>query len=179
MPDPLHPAVVHFPIVLVVLVPIFAVGSILAIRRGAHTARAWGVTTAMVAALAASAWLAVETGEAEEERVEEVVSERVLHDHEEAAETFLLMTAITLLVASAGFAPGRAGGVARMLTAIGAVALLGTGLTVGRSGGELVYRHGAASAYTNTRAADADATVERDPRRADEADVGERDEHED
>ena len=35
LPDPLHPAVVHFPIVLVFLVPIAAVLAVWVIRRGA------------------------------------------------------------------------------------------------------------------------------------------------
>jgi uncharacterized membrane protein len=34
LPDPLHPIVVHFPIVLVVLLPAFAIGALLVIRRG-------------------------------------------------------------------------------------------------------------------------------------------------
>jgi hypothetical protein len=34
LPDPLHPIVVHFPVVLVVLLPVFALGALLVIRRG-------------------------------------------------------------------------------------------------------------------------------------------------
>ena len=85
LPDPLHPAVVHFPIVLVILLPIFALGALWAIRRGASARLAWAMPLAVAAALAASAWFAVETGEGQEERVESVLSESVLHEHEEAA----------------------------------------------------------------------------------------------
>jgi hypothetical protein len=38
--DPLRPAVVHLPIALTLLVPVFAVGALWAIRRGAVPARA-------------------------------------------------------------------------------------------------------------------------------------------
>ena len=34
IPEPLHPAVVHFPIVLVVLLPLAAMTALLLIRRG-------------------------------------------------------------------------------------------------------------------------------------------------
>ena len=63
LPDPLHPAVVHFPIVLAVLAPIFAAGALWAIRRGGRPSHAWGVATIVFALLAASSWVAVETGE--------------------------------------------------------------------------------------------------------------------
>jgi hypothetical protein len=65
---------------------------------------------------------------------------------------------------------GRAG---RVTAALGAVALVVTAANVGHSGGELVYRHGAASAYApatgnsvagrnadrNSTAGDADANT--------------------
>ena len=51
VPQPLHPAVVHLPIALTVLVPIFAVGSLITIKRGARALRAWSVTAALLAAL--------------------------------------------------------------------------------------------------------------------------------
>ena len=43
LPDPLHPAVVHFPIVLMVLLPFVAASALWAIRRGARPVRAWAV----------------------------------------------------------------------------------------------------------------------------------------
>lgn len=85
LPNPLHPAVVHFPMVLVVLLPIFAAGALWVIRRGSHARRSWAIPLLLSAALAGSAYLALQTGGAEEERVEAVVSEAALHEHEEAA----------------------------------------------------------------------------------------------
>ena len=63
LPNPLHPAVVHFPLVLAFLLPIFAIGAIWAIGRGARPRRAWSIPLAVALSLAASAWAAVETGE--------------------------------------------------------------------------------------------------------------------
>ena len=147
LPDPLHPALVHFPIVLMVLLPLIAAGALLAIRRGAAPARAWLLPFATAAALSGSAWLAVETGEREEEAVEEVVPETSLHQHEEFAERFLLLSAAVLAITAAGLVRGAAGRVARGLTLAGSLALMGLGVQVGHSGGTLVYRDGAASAY--------------------------------
>jgi uncharacterized membrane protein len=157
---PLHPVVVHFPIVLAVLLPISTVWALWAIRKGTTPRRAWSVPAVMAVALALSALVAVKTGEAQDERVERVVPEQPLELHEEAAETFLaLSTGLALLVA-AGFVRGRTGGIARILGAAGAAGLVAVAVYVGHSGGRLVYQYGAASAYT-TQDARASAGPER------------------
>lgn len=147
LPEPLHPAVVHFPIVLTVLLPIFAAGALWAIRRGVSPARAWALPLALAAALTLSAFVAVETGEGQEERVESVVSGQLLHTHEEAGKRFLALAAVLTLVMGAGLLAGRAGVAARAVGTVGAVALVAAAVQVGAAGGDLVYRHGAAAAY--------------------------------
>lgn len=147
LPNPLHPAVVHFPVVLAFLLPLFAAGAVWAIRRGARPRRAWAIPVAMSAMLAASAWAAVETGEAQDERVERVVAEQPLSAHQEMAELFLGGSAGLLVVAVLGLAGGIAGRSARVLTIAGSMVLLAGAARVGHSGGQLVYRYGAASAY--------------------------------
>jgi uncharacterized membrane protein len=147
LPNPLHPAVVHFPLVLMFLLPISALGALWAIRYGAAARRAWAIPAAVAVTLSASAWLALETGQAEEDRVENVVSERALGGHEEAAERFLLFSGLTGLVVIVGLAGGNVGTAARLLGTAGSFALILAGVQVGAAGGDLVYRHGAASAY--------------------------------
>jgi len=147
LPDPLHPAVVHFPVVLVVLLPLVVLAALWAIRRGVAPARAWGVPVATAALLAASAFAALKTGEGQEERVEGVVPEQALHSHEEAAERFLALSGVLLVVMTAGLIRGPVGQAARVVATAGAFGLVVAGVAVGHSGGELVYRHGAASAY--------------------------------
>ena len=146
---PLHPLVVHFPIVLSILLPISALVALWAIRKGTTPRWAWALPVAVAAALTVSAYVATETGEREEDRVERVVPERAIHGHEEAAERFLVLSGVLLLVAGVGLMPRMVGEAARLVTAVGALGLLAAGVQVGHSGGELVYRHGAASAYTN------------------------------
>ena len=149
LPNPLHPAVVHFPVVLAFLLPLFVAGAVWAIRRGARPRRAWSVPLAAALALAASAWVAVETGKAQDERVERVVSEQPLSRHEEMAETFLTASAGLALVAAIGLVGGITGRAARITTALGSVGLLAGAAMVGHTGGQLVYKYGAASAYAN------------------------------
>src|SRR5688500_10797385 len=88
---PLHPIVVHFPIVLSVLLPVAIVVALWAIRRGATPWRAWSVPLATAAALTLSALVATRTGESDEDPVERVVAESAIEEHEEAGEMFLML----------------------------------------------------------------------------------------
>jgi hypothetical protein len=105
---------------------------------------------AFAAALALSAWVATETGESQEDRVERVVARGALHGHEEAAERFLVLSGVLMLVTAAGLARGTFGRAARLVSAAGALGLVAAGVQVGHSGGTLVYREGAANAYTGS-----------------------------
>ncbi|MDQ8173748.1 MAG: hypothetical protein P3B76_13795, partial [Gemmatimonadota bacterium] len=114
LPTPLHPLIVHLPIAMTVLLPLFGLGALIAIRRGARARPVWGVATAMLALTLGSGLLAKETGEDEEDTVEKVVGERAIHEHEEAADAFVLATGVVLVIAGAGFVPGRVGSAARV-----------------------------------------------------------------
>ena len=147
IPDPLHPAIIHFPIVLAALTPILAAAAFWAIHSGRVTRRSWIGIVVLQIVLVCTAWVATETGEREEERVERVVAERHIEEHEEAAERLLLLAALVLPLAAAGLLTGRIGTVNRALTIALSVAVLGAAGAAGHSGGELVYRYGAAAAY--------------------------------
>lgn len=153
LPDPLHPAVVHLPVALAVLVPLLAVLVIGAVRLGFLPARSWAVVGVLQVLLVGSAWVAVETGEEEEDRVEHVVAERHIETHEEAAERFLALAAWGLLAVGIGSLPGRIGAVGRILAVPVVLGVLAAGVSVGHSGGALVYEHGAGSAYAEARGA--------------------------
>ena len=151
LPDPLHPAVVHFPIVLMFILPLAALGALWAIRRRTKARLAWALPVAVAGALALSSWIAVETGEGQAERAEDTVGERIIEGHEKAAERFLVFSTAVLVVAAVGFAGGIAGRLARVLSTAGAVALVVAGYQVGQSGGRIVY--GDANASGLVRAA--------------------------
>lgn len=145
---PFHPLVVHFPIVFAFLLPISALVALWVIRKGTTPRRVWAVPFALAAALALSAFVATQSGEQEEDRVERVVAEAAIHQHEESGERFLTLSGVLLVVAAIGLARGTIGQAARLLTVAGAIGLVVAAAQVGHSGGLLVYRHGAASAYT-------------------------------
>ena len=149
LPDPLHPAIVHLPIALAILIPGLALLGMILISKGFLPVRTWGLVVLLQVLLLGSAWLALETGEDQEERVERVVAERHIEDHEEAAERFLLLAGLGLLAMGTGLLSGRVGTTGRVVGVLAAVVVLAAGVSVGHSGGDLVYKHGAASAYIN------------------------------
>lgn len=147
LPDPIHPFVVHFPIVLSVALPISALWALWTIAGGTPHRKAWLFPVILAALLTASSFLALKTGEAQEERVEAVVGESPLHTHEEAAELFLLLSSGAVVLLAAGLLGGGPGNGIRILGTLSTAVLLVAGLRVGASGGELVYEHGAAQAF--------------------------------
>ena len=153
LPDPIHPAIVHLPIAFAVLMPLFAVGMIAAIANDFVPARAWWAVLALQILLVGSAWLAVETGEADEERVEKVIEEHPIHEHHDAAHWFLYMAGAGALVTASGLLRDRRGRIGRALAALASLAVLAAAVRTGYLGGELIYRHGAANAYTASPAA--------------------------
>jgi uncharacterized membrane protein len=150
LPDPLHPAVVHFPVAIALLLPLAAAFVALAIAIGRLDARAWLLVVLLHAGGLGSAWFAEETGHDQEERVEEALGKAIedpLHEHEEAAEWLVRVFAGSLLVSAAGLLRGGAGRAARLAAVLAALAVSAASYQVGRTGGALVYEHGAANAY--------------------------------
>ncbi len=146
---PLHPKLVHLPIALAVLMPLLSLGLLAAWWRGLLPRRTWVVAITLQAVLVGSGFLALETGEGDEERVEQVVPEAAIEAHEEAAQVFMLGAGGVLVLALAAGLIRReraARGVAG-LAAVGTLVVLALGYRVGQAGGELVYQHGAASAF--------------------------------
>jgi len=149
---PLHPAIVHIPLGLAMLMPVLAAGFAWAIWTGRMGLRAWLAVVALQGLLVGSALVAINTGSSEEERVEQVVPEQALHQHEESAEQFAWASGAAMVL-SALVLLGHRRSVAGALTAvtvIATVAIAGLGLRVGHAGGQLVYGHNAASAYAQS-----------------------------
>lgn len=161
LPTPLHPAIVHLPMAIVVLTPLFAVGALLAIRKGVRAVWAWGVPVALIGCLMLSGWASLQTGGQDEDRVERTAGEAAVETHEEAAEGFLVATGVVLLLSLGGFAGGKVGTVTRGLATAATVALLGLGYNVGHSGGALVYGDGSTMAAAGSTDATGVARRER------------------
>lgn len=141
-PNPLHPAVVHFPIALLIVGMGAAVVAVF-VRR-------WHLPSLAAVLLvlgAAGAVVAVGTGKEEEEMAEttSAAAEHILDEHEEWGETTrnLALAAAVVALAAAIASKRRVAGIGlSVVTAVLAMAAAYCVVQTGHYGGELVYRHG-------------------------------------
>jgi uncharacterized membrane protein len=147
---PLHPAVVHIPVGLSVVVPLISAGVAAALIKGWTGKSAWTIVVVLQALLFVGCLVAMETGEDEEETVERIVDERFIEEHEERAEVFVWAAGITLVLAVTGLVGGpQTLRVVSVATTVATVVTFILGFRAGHAGGELVFKHGAASAYAD------------------------------
>ncbi|MCC6156422.1 MAG: hypothetical protein IT350_00090 [Deltaproteobacteria bacterium] len=150
---PLHPAIVHLPLGLAFVAPVVAV-ILLGLALAGKLARTHVlIAVVLQVVLVASAMVALQTGEGAEDRAERVVNERFIEEHEHRAQTFTVVAAATLAsmlgaLALAGRPMGARAAIA--LTLAMTVGVAGLAVRTGHAGGELVYVHGAAAAWTGS-----------------------------
>ncbi len=143
LPEPLHPLVVHFPIVLLLVGAMAAV--LAAFWRRAHLPQ---YSAGLLVLGAIGAWVAVETGESAGGLLEggSPAREALLDAHQMWAERTLTASLVAAVAAVAAAATVRWPRLARGLGVATALAALTTGWMVyqtGHRGGALVYQHGA------------------------------------
>lgn len=154
---PLHPAVVHVPLGIAVAIPFVALWALGRARRTGRLERArWLPIVLLQAITLAGGLAALKTGDAEEETARKVVARAAIHEHHERGEAFVWLAggAFAAGVAALVFGAERMRlGAATLSVVLALLAAVGT-YYVGHSGGELVYRDGAASAYTEQKPPD-------------------------
>jgi uncharacterized membrane protein len=141
----LHPAVVHVPLGLAVVLPIVLLVLVNHTRWG-WPRSAFGIAVALQAVLFLGALLALRTGEGAEERVEHRVPDAAIETHEHWATAFTWTAGgvLALLLAGWWLPANRKRFAVRAAAVAGSFAVLGLGVVAGYKGGELVYTHGAA-----------------------------------
>lgn len=148
---PLHPRLVHLPLGLGVALPLAAGAVGMLEARGTVSMESWWVVTGLQALLVGSTIGALRSGELARTKVKPLLPDGVLCRHRKASRVFFLTSLLTLaaMVASA-FLVGKA----RTVGVLTSVVLGGLGLLLGaragRTGGELVFTHGAAQAYVRS-----------------------------
>jgi len=143
---PLHPIAVHFPIVLGVILPVVALVIWWAIRKEYLQQKAWVLVVFLALAYGVSSFVAVELGEEDEDKVEKVVSEKVIEEHEEAGEMIPWIASGLFLISLAGFVPKNSNRFRLALVVLSLTAIVPLANT-GHTGGQLVYQYGAANAH--------------------------------
>ena len=142
IPDPLHPAIVHFPIVLLLLGAPLAVVSLFLQKFHLPV-----LTAAVLALGGAGALVATWTGEEAAELAGELSGsgEKALDAHEEWGERARNAGLVAALLAVISAALGRKPVAGRALGAAAAIAALGAAFSVaqaGHYGGAVVYKYG-------------------------------------
>jgi uncharacterized membrane protein len=144
MPDPLHPALVHFPVVLILLGA--AAAAVTVFWRKAQLP----VYAAVLLTLGAlGAWVAVATGKADGGLVEtsSPAMSALLDAHETWAERTRTAATVAAFLAAGSLALvrriPRAATAAAVATALAAATAAWTVYETGHRGGALVYHHGA------------------------------------
>lgn len=145
---PLHPMIVHFPLAVTFLLPILILIFAWMIKTKKMKAASWLVIIFLQLSVVVSGYVAIETGENEEDRVEKVVSKKLIHEHEDASKVFV-GSVVVLLAVSIGVYFMREEKQFPVQVGLGILAIASCLLAVrsGKLGGELVYEHGAAGAY--------------------------------
>lgn len=139
---PVHPAIVHIPLVLALLAP--AVLLYIAVRafRGGASRRAWAVIVALQAAVVGGGLVALQTGEADEDRVEATVGEAVIEVHEHRAQTFVTAAAVLLALTVVGIVVPKLSRAVAPAALVAALVVAGLGVSTGHAGGTIVYGAG-------------------------------------
>jgi len=145
--DAMHPLVVHFPIALVCIAPLFLLFALVWPGRW----KEFMTVAALVAVMGAAACVvAVMTGEATEKAVIVGSADRLMHEHEELAETArtiaLVVAAAAVLMAGFAWLRPKTGLVGRALVTLvllgGQIAAISFVARAAHAGGRLVHEHG-------------------------------------
>ncbi len=143
---PLHPVVVHFPIVLGALLPFVGFLAWWGIKKQIVPQKTWLVVPALALVFTISSVVAVELGEKDEDKVEKFIAEDVIEEHEEAGEA-IPWVAGTLLALSLGALLRKNSHQLRLAVAVISLVAMIPLANAGHTGGKLVYQYGAANAH--------------------------------
>ena len=162
---PLHPAVVHVPLGLALVMPLLLAALLWAVLTDRLPGRVWLLTLVLQGVVLGAAAIALRTGEQDEERVEGRVGEARLEAHERAAHAFTLAagaTFVTVGVAAALRNRRRPFALAGMTSVALSVAMLALGVQAGHRGGALVHGVASVGAAPEGQGADAPQATEQE-----------------
>jgi uncharacterized membrane protein len=155
---PLHPAVVHIPLGLALLLPLLALVFTVAWWKGWASRRGWALVFGLQLLLVGSGLFVKQTGEREARNARRVLVRGTIRPHSQAADYFVIASGVTLAIAGLGLVlKDRRPRWAAAATTVATLVVASVAIRVGHLGGELVYVKGAATVYT----ADSTAAIQR------------------
>jgi len=150
LPHPLHPALVHLPLGLAIILPLLILIVSIGISKQWFNKGVWVLIVGLQLICMASGILSIETGEDEEATVQKVLAGELIAKHEDMAKAFTVCAGITFASALIGFIfirKKKVFSLCSLATLLLSLATLGLAMQTGHLGGKLVYEHGAAKAY--------------------------------
>ncbi len=146
---PLHPMMVHLPLGLVVVLPVVTAIFFILYRMQFLNKASYVLILVLHSFLLGGAYIAEETGEEDEDLVEQVVAEHYIEDHEEKAEAFVAAVTVSFVLHLVFFflPMGAAFHAGLVLALVMQAGLIYFAYEVGHAGAVLVYEHGAAEAH--------------------------------
>ena len=139
---PLHPAVVHVPLGLALVMPVLLAGLLWAVYTNRLPRAAWLVGLVLQGVLLGAALVALRTGEQDEERAEVRATEAQVDAHAHAARAFTWAAGATFAAAGLAFAlrtRPRAFAGAGLASVVASLAVLALSVQAGHRGGALVH----------------------------------------
>lgn len=153
LPHPLHPALVHLPLGLAMIMPLIILVVSIGISKQWFNKGVWILIVGLQLICMISGIVAIETGEDEEEVVQKVMAGELIAKHEDLAKAFTACAGVTFAAALVGFfflRKQKVFSLCALVTFILSLATLGLAMQTGHLGGKLVYEHGAGKAYEST-----------------------------
>ncbi len=146
----LHPAVVHLPLGIALLLPLLCLVAVwLHFRRHEESplvSRFWFAVVLALFTASAGALLSHSTGEAGEHAIEKFIPKEAIKKHEDYSEVFAaLLYTMTAIASVTLILRGRLKGAGILLVSVLSLGTLVAGYLTGNEGGKLVYEHKAAN----------------------------------
>ena len=146
---PFHPMIVHFPLALTFILPVLILVFAYMIKFHKMAPHAWLIIVGMQLMVTITGYVALDSGEADEERVAKVIGKDLIHKHEEAAEIFVGSTVLILAISiTALFIRKEIQFPLKLSIAVLSLVSCFLAYRTGTLGGELVYVHGAGQAFS-------------------------------
>lgn len=145
---PLHPFLAHIPLILALFMPFVLWSLIILIAKKKISSQGWWSAVVIQLMIVIFAYIALSSGEGEEDLVAQFVPKRFIGKHENMAEVFSGLSVILLgVMIVINFVQEKLAKKLRILAAVFSLIPLGVGLYTGRLGGEIAYAYGGAEAY--------------------------------